>query len=464
MKKLSVLFVIITVVISLNGCSIVPGVPGLTTSATRYVKPPKEGRDYKLVVINSQTIKSQKSFNYANYIASKRKRSKAFASINKLKATSYSSRGTGSSHLSASAKIKNWKAGGAIHAKTAFTGITSNSSKNNYQYRVGNKDIVNITVWDHPELTSPTDGGAIGHVVGNDGRFYFPYAGKVVATGKTTSDIRISLEQKLKKVITNPQITVRVSGFRSQKAYISGATLKPATLAISDIPMTVRDAISRSGGVTPKQFTGFASLARGNQKISIDLNRMLRHNDNSQNILLVNGDRLHILEKDELTEFRKGLNREVYKQNILNPIKLHFELQKERSLVRLKKELERELKSDQAKVFVMGEVHKPGTLKYDVEDGLTLAEAINDSGSFKEESVNPKGIFVIRKENDKDVIPTVYQLPLSAVHSMFLADQFKVRPRDIVYVTASPSIRWNRVLAQLIPSLTLVNTFHNLSK
>ena len=184
---------------------------------------------------------------------------------------------------------------------------------------------------------------------------------------------------------------------------------------------------------------------------------MLKFNDNRQNFLLKNGDRLHIIEKDELS-------LAVQKENTLNPIRLRFELQKERSIARLKRQLERELKSEQAKVFVMGEVHKPGSVKYLIEDGMTLAEAINDAGSFKEETVNPKGVFVIRQERSNDNIPTVYQLPLASVHSMLLAEQFDVRPRDIVYVTATPAIRWNRVLSQLIPSLTLVNTVSNLTK
>ena len=90
---------------------------------------------------------------------------------------------------------------------------------------------------------------------------------------------------------------------------------------------------------------------------------------------------------------------------------------------------------------------------------MTLAEAINDAGSFKEDTLNPKGVFVVRKEDDNDKIPTVYNLPLASVQSMFFAEQFNVRPRDVVYVTATPSIRWNRVLNQLLPSLTLINTF-----
>ncbi len=451
MKKILFSLLILSSLVFLSACSMAPGVPGFNISSSRYAKPQKEGVDYKLIVINASTIKNQKPFDYSTYITNKKGRYKALTSLS-----------TGSSNNSSGSYTQPKRAySGAIsghNGKSNFAGVTSSDNKANYQYRIGKKDILSITVWDHPELTIPSeDAAAAGHIVDNDGRFYFPYAGKIYASGKTTGEVRDNLEKKLATFITNPQISVRVALFRSQKAYISGAVLKPTTLNINDVPTTVRDAISKSGGVTSDLFTGFASLTRGKQKISIDLNRMLKHNDNRQNFLLKNGDRLHIVGKDRLAE-------EIRKENILNPIRLQFELTKERSIARLKKQLERELKSEQAKVFVMGEVNKPGSVRYQVEDGMTLAEAINDSGSFREETVNPKGIFVVRQENTNDTIPTVYQLPLASVQSMLLAEQFTIRPRDIVYVTATPSIRWNRVLAQLIPSLTLVNTFSNLSR
>ena len=456
-KTIQIISILILSLLTFSGCSMSPGIPGLDTASTRYAKVQKEGVDYKLVRINAQTIRSQKPFNYAAYIRTKKKRSKTFSALSNSNKSSGYSRGKArpirSGHPSS-----NYTAIRSSMDNSTFSSTTSQDNKANYLYHIGKKDILNITVWDHPELTMPSeDTAANGHVVDNSGRFYFPYAGKIQAYGKTTGQVRDALERKLANFITNPQISVRVALFRSQKVYTSGAVLKPSTLKVSDVPLTVRDAISQSGGVTPNLFTGYASLARGNKKISIDLNRMLKHNDNRQNFLLKNGDRLHVIEKDEL-----GLA--VQRENTLNPIRLRFELQKQRSIAQLKKQLEREQKSEQAKVFVMGEVHKPGSVKYQIEDGMTLAEAINDAGSFREETVNPKGVFVIRQETADDSIPTVYQLPLASVHSMLLAEQFSVRPRDIVYVTATPTIRWNRVLSQLIPSLTLVNTVSNLAR
>ncbi len=188
---------------------------------------------------------------------------------------------------------------------------------------------------------------------------------------------------------------------------------------------------------------------------------MLKHNDNRQNFILKNGDRLHIVERAELAEFNRNLNLKVRTENTLSSVRLRNDMNKERSIARLRKELEGELRSEQAKVFVMGEVLKPGSIKFQLEEGMTLAEAINDAGSLNEATVSPKGIFVVRKEASNDKIPTVYQLSISSVQSIFFAEQFEIRPRDIVYATATPSIRWNRVLNQILPSLTMLRIFSN---
>ncbi len=490
MKNIIHALIISFALVSLSACSIVPGVPGLKTNSSRYAKPQKEGVDYKLIVINADTISKQKPFDYAAYVKEKKRKVSVYDSQSRTNNTIATDKnnyplkvlaGKPNNQRVSANSARNQKTKGSISSLSnnmiRFEGITSSDNKSNYQYLIGKGDVLSITVWDHPELTTPSENNAFGgHVVGSDGRFYFPYSGKINAVGKTVRNIRDELESKLGSFITKPQVSVSIANFRSQKIYTSGALAKPSTLMIDDTPTTVRDAISKSGGLRPNQYTGYATLARAGKNISIDLNRMLKYNDNRQNFILKNGDRLNIVERTELDEFNRNLNLEVRKTNVLSsvrlrneiksletlsPLQLKFELQKERSIARLKKELERELRSEQAKVFVMGEVLKPGSVKYQVEDGMTLAEAINDAGSFKEESVNPKGIFVVRRESVNDKTPTVYQLPMESVQSIFFAEQFDVRPRDIVYVTATPSIRWNRVIAQLLPSLAILNTFRN---
>lgn len=453
-RKYIALIIPLVFLVSLNGCSTAPGIPGIKVPPPKSATSLKNGVDYKLVVINAQTIHNQRPFNVKAFIQNKRKRSAEFSSYTAIPALSqhnianrnlipanYSEKNSPSKHLSSSS-------------------LNLNNNKKNYKYHIGKKDVLSITVWDHPELKTSE---STGHIVNSAGHVYFPYAGNIYVVGKTASEVKGIIVNNLMKYITKPQVTVQISAFRSQKAYISGA-INTTILPITDTPLTIRDAISSAGGVSLNGTTGFATLSRGDKTIIIDLKRLLKFSDNRQNYLLKSGDRLRIHKKDEYQKWLKGLYRAKQTERALNPIRLQYELQKVQAVAQLNQKIEEQKKSQLAKVFVMGEVRKPGSKTYKVTDGMTLAEAINDSGSFNETTVNPQGVFLIRQESKKDKIPTVYQLPLASVHSILLAEQFEVRPRDIIYVTTTSSIRWNRILSQLIPSLTLVNTVTNLTR
>lgn len=356
--------VFLTLVSSLliTSCSnvIVPGVPILESRYTPKLARPKPNVDFKLIPINASVV----------------------ARLPKYTKTS----------------VKHRRAG-----RPAGIG--------GYTYKIGPQDILTITVWDHPELTIPAgefrSPTAAGHKVGSDGRFYFPYAGKVLAAGRTTSQVRAELERKLAKFITKPQVGVAIAAYRSQQAYISGNITKPGVFSINDVPLTVRDIIAKSGGLT-ENASDYALLSHHKQKIDIDLDALYRKGDDSQNYVLRGGDSLYIADKN---------------------------------------------KAD--KVFVMGEVKKAGSIPFS-RFGLSLAEALSESGSIDEQTANPSGIFVIRQEKPTDKQASVYQLQMSSVHSMLLAEQFNLRPRDIVYVTAAPITRWNRIISQILPSLSIV--------
>lgn len=360
----------------LGGCVTIPGMPVFKTKFSPKTESPAiPGKDFKLVSLNTQTIS---------------KIPPAKGSISKSPGKA---KGTGG-----------------------------------YKYKIGAQDILSITVWDHPELTIPAgefrSPTAAGHKVSNDGFFFFPFAGKVKAAGRTSEQIRLDLQQKLAKYITNPQVGVSIAAYRSQKAYITGEVIKPGVYEIDDTPLTVRDAIAKAGGLRTigdasrdKEADEYALLTKSNnKKIIIDLDALFRKGDNRQNYVLRGGDSLHVPDRDR-TE----------------------------------------------KIFVLGEVNQPGTIQLNRFD-VTLSDAISDSGGIKEESANPNGIFVVRKERPTDKLATVYQLNLRSVHSMLLAEQFKLRKRDIVYVTAAPISRWNRVIGQITSTLSNTSTVDSLAK
>lgn len=117
-------------------------------------------------------------------------------------------------------------------------------------YKIGNGDQLNITIWGLPELfpVKVSDSEQSLRVVGADGKIFFPYIGETLAAGLSESELRISIESKLKNYFNNPQVDVSVAGFKSKKVYLLGEFQKKGTLPITNIPLTLSDAIGEMNG------------------------------------------------------------------------------------------------------------------------------------------------------------------------------------------------------------------------
>ncbi|PIQ42583.1 MAG: hypothetical protein COV52_00335 [Gammaproteobacteria bacterium CG11_big_fil_rev_8_21_14_0_20_46_22] len=134
--------------------------------------------------------------------------------------------------------------------------VTANSIAKHYSaprdYRVGPYDILNIIVWDHPELTTPTNQEAnpeqTGILVSQEGDIFFPFAGSVKVSGLTLNQIRVLLESRIRAYIRDPQISVRVAVFRSKEVQVMGEVGKAGVQPITDRPLSIMDAINNAGG------------------------------------------------------------------------------------------------------------------------------------------------------------------------------------------------------------------------
>jgi len=282
-------------------------------------------------------------------------------------------------------------------------------------YKIQPGDTLIVTVWDHPELTTPAGNQqqavTNGRLVQPDGTFYFPYAGKLNVTGMTIEDLRSTLTSRLAKYLTNPQLDVNVVGFGSRVA-LQGAFVDTTPQDVTTVPMTLSQVVGRARiDVAQADLSGLV-LTRDGRNYNLDLDALNRDGNVAQDIYLKPGDRLF----------------------------LPF--------------------NDRKEVYVIGEVVRPQALNFKTTD-MSLTQALGRSGGLNPITSKGEAVYVIRgleaMEQSPQSSATVYHLDAASPVAFALGDKFRLQPGDVVWVGPAGVTRWNRFLSQLLPLSSLVS-------
>lgn len=297
-----------------------------------------------------------------------------------------------------------------VAAPSSSAGLQELLSGKVEPYQVGPQDVLLVTVWDHPELTLPlgqfrTD-AATGMVVDEEGCLFYPYIGRVKVGGLSVVQVRETLTTKLDKVLQKPQVDVKVLAFRSQKIFVGGEVRSPAVYNVTDVPFTLAEAINRAGGFLPSADQSRLMVSRGDRSWTLNFLELLGQGNRIGQILLRDGDSVHVHHRDE------------------------------------------------APVYLLGEVRNPRSVPT-YQGRLSLAQALSEAGGINTTSAAARSVYVFRRGQADNTVD-VFHLDAYNPIAMVLADRFALRPRDVVFVDAGTLVRWNRVVSLILPSTAIL--------
>jgi polysaccharide export outer membrane protein len=287
-------------------------------------------------------------------------------------------------------------------------------------YLIGPGDVLLVTVWDHPELTSPGSTEQVeanGRVVGADGNFFFPYAGVVRAEGQSPAKLRSRLASQLaKKGIVDPQVDVTVLRYASQHVVLSGAFQNGGQVELNNTPTTLVQAVSKAGVIAGEADLSGLTLKRDGREYVIDVDALNRSGSTLSGVYLKNGDQIHL------------------------PY------------------------NDRKKVYVVGEVERPQVVTYRTT-GLSLLEVLGNAGGLAPETSDGDSVYVIRGNPQQAAgkgqgtfQAQVFHLQAKRPTAYALAKDFAMQPQDVVFIGPANITRWNRFISQLLPSASIVAT------
>jgi polysaccharide export outer membrane protein len=163
------------------------------------------------------------------------------------------------------------------------------------EYRIGPGDMLQVFVWNHPELTVTVP-------VRPDGMISTPLIEGVPAEGKSAGELAKDLEKALSEYVRNPTVSVMVTTFvgaYADQIRVVGQAAKPQSLPYR-ANMTMLDVMIAVGGLAEFAAGNRAVLVRnegGKQlRIPVRLKDLLSDGDISANLPMRPGDVLIIPE------------------------------------------------------------------------------------------------------------------------------------------------------------------------
>ncbi len=282
-------------------------------------------------------------------------------------------------------------------------------------YRVGAGDVLEVSVWEAPPATlfgtvvlDPRSAAASTRamafpeqMVSFEGNINIPFAGSIVAAGRSPQQIEADIVKRLQGKANQPQVLVRVTRNATSNVTVVGEVAQSQRMPLTAKGERLLDAIAAAGGVRQPIGKISIQMTRGSLVHTMALDSIIR--DPKQNIVLQPGD--------VLTALFQSLS-----------------------------------------FTALGATGKNDEIPFEAQ-GITLAQALGRSGGIQDQRADAKGVFIFRFEeplvlgvagnvpelNADGKVPVVYRVDLKDPRSFFIAQNFPIRNKDVLYVSNAPA-------------------------
>jgi len=274
-----------------------------------------------------------------------------------------------------------------------------------YKDTVQNGDVLKVALF-HPvrsDLVSAVH--AIGTTIGypvREGHVILPELNPIEVVGLTISEAQEKIQNAYDREIEDLEVFLAYEKREERKVQLAGM------VATSNIPVNGKlrlfEALSIAK-VSPNANLFKSYMVRNGKPVSVDMHKLMKEGDSSQNIVMRGGDKIYIAQ------------------------------------------------ASASKLMVMGEVRKECVI--DVPSGfMTLREALAVAGGIP--FTGDKGFIQVIRGNI--LRPKIYTLHWKHVMRLPTSSML-LMPGDIVYVAATPITEWNRFITQIFPTLTAIELF-----
>lgn len=288
----------------------------------------------------------------------------------------------------------------ALPETNLYFSVVSPAQRAAWQQKLtlGPGDVLSFSLYGEPQLTKSDV------FIRSDGRVDYLEATNVLAAGLTVDELRARIDEELSKFRRAARTIIVPTQFRSKKYYVLGKVVQRGVY-ILDRPITVLEAITRAhgleNGLVDRNTIDIADLSRSfvmrrGQRIPVNFEKLFQSGDLSQNIPI---------EPEDYIFFPSTNIRELY---------------------------------------VLGEVALPGVVPY--TPNKSVVRAIAERGGFTEKAFKSRVLVVRGSVNN----PETFVVNTAAITSGGAPD-FKLEPKDIVYVNYRP---WSRAEDLLELALT----------